>query len=66
MNSTGCKDIKGWSKVTGYHKCDQMPEYEFAEKQNLGWHIHSVNMLHSQFRIDLKDGVCPYCKIELS
>jgi len=46
---------------TGFHKCDKMPSTEFAEKQQSFWHIHSTDKKHSQYRVDLKDGICPYC-----
>jgi len=47
------------------HKCAQMPEDEFAEKQR-GWHIHKTNKPHSQYRVDLKDGICIYCSADLN
>ena len=46
---------------TGYHKCGKMPRKEFVEKQQLGWHIHRTDEKHSTYRVDLKDGICPYC-----
>lgn len=45
----------------GFHKCDKMPQNEFAEKQQGNWHIHKTDKKHSEYREDLKDDICPYC-----
>lgn len=50
----------------GYHKCDDMPEDEFMEIQQTLWHIHKTNKLHSEYRINVNDGICPYCGEQLS
>lgn len=50
---------------TGYHKCDKMPHHEFIEKEQTYWHIHNRNLSPAEYRVNLKDGICPYCKEEL-
>lgn len=47
------------------HICKQMPDDEFAEKENTCWHIHKKDKKHSDFRFDLKSGICPYCRKDL-
>ncbi len=44
-----------------FHQCPQMPRNHFAEKQLLYWHVHRTGTPHSEFRVDLRDGICPYC-----
>jgi transcription initiation factor IIE alpha subunit len=51
--------------IGNYHKCKEMPEIMFAEKEFTCWHIHKTSMKHSQFRVNLKQGFCPYCKCNL-
>jgi hypothetical protein len=43
-----------------------MPGHLFIEKQKRHWHIHSREKPHSQYRIDLKDSICPYCGVDLN
>lgn len=50
---------------TGYHKCLDMPEEEFIEKQQSNWHIHRINEPHSKYRINIHNNICPYCMKEL-
>lgn len=58
----GCYDIP----KTGYHKCAEMPQNEFIERQQNFWHIHKTDIPHSKYRKDLRDGICPYCNENLN
>ena len=50
---------------TGYHKCDAMPKNLFAEKQQRNWHIHDLDLKHSEYRVEILDEKCPFCDTKL-
>ena len=50
---------------TGYHKCDAMPKNLFAEKQQRNWHIHDLDLNHSEYRVEILDEECPFCGTKL-
>lgn len=53
------------NKRQGFHICSTMPVSEFAEIQQSGWHIHKTTMKHSEYRVEIEDGICPYCGRDL-